>query len=270
MEVIMGNIDKLDSINNSNGITLIRSTASGALSKAWYRIGDKTCLVKGDSIYCYEPFSEAYASIIADILGVRHIKYELDYAYKYPEVETTKHGIVSICEMYNIGKGNSRLSLWDYICEVCGERALNPRMITSDDAFSITLELNKNVVNKIFDVLYFDSIICNVDRHMRNIELIRDDNRYIVDAIPVFDCGSSLLYTNSNDWDNDACSAFKYTHSEQVKQIIDSGYVNNISKVPNFFDLFEFRASDIFKLDPREGIKDKLIDFLKERIALYV
>lgn len=146
----MGNIDKLNSINNSNGITLIRSTASGALSKAWYRIGDKTCLVKGDSIFCYEPFSEAYASIIADILGVRHIKYELDYAYKYPEVETTKHGIVSICEMYSIGKGNSRLSLWDYICEVCGERALNPRMITSDDAFSITLELNKSVVNKIF------------------------------------------------------------------------------------------------------------------------
>lgn len=80
----MGNIDKLNSINNSNGITLIRSTAPGTLSKTWYRIGDKTCLVKGDSIFCYEPFSEAYASIIADILGVRHIKYELDYAYKYP------------------------------------------------------------------------------------------------------------------------------------------------------------------------------------------
>lgn len=34
MEVIMGNIDKLNSINNSNGITLIKSTAPGALSKA--------------------------------------------------------------------------------------------------------------------------------------------------------------------------------------------------------------------------------------------
>ena len=50
-------------------------------------------------------------------------------------METTKHGIVSICEMYNIGKGNSRLSLWDYICEACGERVLNPRMITSDLEF---------------------------------------------------------------------------------------------------------------------------------------
>lgn len=30
----MGNIDKLNSINNSNGITLIKSTAPGALSKA--------------------------------------------------------------------------------------------------------------------------------------------------------------------------------------------------------------------------------------------
>lgn len=266
----MGNIDKLNSINNSNGITLIRSTASGALSKAWYKIGDKTCLVKGYSMFCYEPFSEAYASIIADVLGVKHIEYELDYAYKYPEVEATKHGIVSVCEMYNIGKGSSRLALWDYICEVCNERALNPRMITTDDAFSITLELDRSVVNKIFDILYFDAIICNVDRHMRNIELIRDTNRNIVNVVPVFDCGSSLLCTNSNDWQNDVCSAFKYTHKEQVEQIIGTGYVSAINRVPDFFDLFEFGAKDIFELDPREGIKDKLIDFLKERIALYV
>jgi hipA-like C-terminal domain len=142
-------------------------------------------------MFCYEPFSEAYASVIADVLGVKHIRYELDYAYKYPEVETTKHGIVSACEIYDIGEGNSRLSLWDYICEVCNERVLNPRMITTDDAFSITLELDRSVVNKIFDVLYFDAIICNVDRHMRNIELIRDAGRNIVNAVPVFDCGSS-------------------------------------------------------------------------------
>lgn len=42
----MSSINKLNSVNNSNGITLIRSTASVVLSKAWYKIGDKTCLVK--------------------------------------------------------------------------------------------------------------------------------------------------------------------------------------------------------------------------------
>lgn len=266
----MSSLDKLRAANNSNSITLIRSTASGTLSKAWYKIGDKTCLVKGDSIFCYEPFSEAYASVVADILGARHIKYELDFAYKYPEVETTKHGIVSVCEMYNIGKGNSRITLWDYICEVCNERALNPRMITTDDAFSLTLGLDKSIVSKIFDILYFDAIICNVDRHMRNIELIRDTSRNIVNVIPVFDCGSSLLYTNSNDWDNDVCSAFKYTHKEQIGQLINTGYVSAINRVPDFFDLFEFGAKDIFELDPREGIKDKIIDFLEERVDLYV
>ena len=266
----MSNIGKLNSANNSNSINLIRSTASGALSKAWYKIGDKTCLVKGDSIFCYEPFSEAYASIIADILGVRHIKYELDYASKYPEVETTKHGIVSVCEMYRIGEGNSRLSLWDYICGVCNERALNPRMITTDDAFNITIELDKDVINKVFDVLYFDAIICNVDRHMRNIELVCDSDDRVIDILPVFDCGASLLYTNSNDWYNDVCSAFKYTHREQVEQIVSNGYIRTINKVPDFFDLFESRSKDIFELDTREGIKDRLINFLKERVKLYV
>ena len=266
----MSSLDKLRAANDSSRITLIRSTASGALSKAWYKIGDKTCLVKGDSMFCYEPFSEAYASVIADILGVRHIKYELDYAYKYPEVETTKHGIVSVCDIYKVEDGNSRLALWDYICSVCESRALNPRMITTDEVFDITLELDNDVVNKIFDVLYFDAIVCNVDRHMRNIELISNSDDVVVDVLPVFDCGASLLYTNSNDWYNDVCSAFKYTHKEQVEQIKRSGYANTMTKVSNFSDLFESSAKDIFRLDPREGIKDKLINFLKERIELYV
>ena len=32
--------------------------------------------------------------------------------------------------------------------------------------------LPMNIQQKIFEILHFDSIICNVDRHMRNIELV--------------------------------------------------------------------------------------------------
>ena len=271
MLVILIYIEELMIANrNSENISLIRSTASGSLSKAWYNINGKTCLVKGDSIFCYEPFSEAYASIVADILNVPHIRYAINDAAKFREVETTSKGFVSVCELYNIEQDYSRITLWDYICESCRGRALNPRMINTDDAFSIMLELDKYVVDRIFSVLHFDAIICNVDRHMCNIELIRDTDGHICSSLPVFDCSSSLLYTNSNDWENDACSAFKTTHAEQVKQIINHGYVSKISKVDNFKELFEYKAKHVFEVDPRKDIKDRLLDFLGERVCRYV
>ena len=267
----MSKIDEL-TLANSKGenITLIKSTASGSLSKAWYNINGKMCLVKGDSMFCYEPFSEAYASIVADIFKVPHIRYKVDLAAKFSEVEATSKGFVSVCELYSIEKDYSRISLWDYICEVCRNRVLNPRMLTANDAFSIMLELDKEVIDRIFDILYFDAIICNVDRHMNNIELIRDADGCICRAMPVFDCGNSLLYTNSNDWDNDACSAFKNTHSAQVAQIMENGYTSRINKVNDFKVVFENRAKDIFKVDPRKDIKDRILNFLEERICRYV
>lgn len=267
----MSKIDELALANKSNeSISLIRSTASGSLSKAWYNINGNVCLVKGDSMFCYEPFSEAYASIVADILNVPHIKYTIDEATKFSEVETTSKGFVSVCELYNIADSYSRITLWDYICEVCRDRVLNPRMINTDDAFSIMLELDKDVIARIFSVLHFDAIICNVDRHMCNIELVRDADGYICSSMPVFDCGNSLLYTNSNDWENDACSAFRNTHAGQFNLILNNGYVSRINKVDNFKELFEYKAKHIFEVDPRKGIKDRLLDFLEERICRYV
>lgn len=143
-------------------------------------------------------------------------------------------------------------------------------MLTLDEIFEYLLMLPMNIQQKIFEILHFDSIICNVDRHMRNIELVSNKHGDIVDVIPIFDCGASLLYTNSNDWDYDSCSAFKITHKEQVIQIYEHKYVNKAKVSSNTVSEFKDRAYNIFKCDSRPCIEDKILSFLEKRIKLYV
>ena len=59
-------------------------------------------------------------------------------------------------------------------------------MLTLDEIFEYLLMLPMNIQQKIFEILHFDSIICNVDRHMRNIELVSNKHGDIVDVIPIF------------------------------------------------------------------------------------
>ena len=267
----MDAISKLEELSKLNNIKLISLGSKGALSKAWYCINDDIVLVKGNSLYSYEPFSEAYASILADLLGFEHISYWLDSSLGYFDVVTYSDiGYVSLCKYYALDKGLFRLSFFDYVCEKCKGTAIKPKMLTLDEIFEYLLMLPMNIQQKIFEILHFDSIICNVDRHMRNIELVSNKHGVIVDVIPIFDCGASLLYTNSNDWDYDSCSAFKITHKEQVRQIYEHRYVNKAKISSNTVSEFKDKAYNIFKCDSRPCIEDKILSFIEKRIKLYV
>lgn len=52
----MDAILKLEELSKLNNIKLISLGSKGALSKAWYYINDDIVLVKGNSLYSYEPF----------------------------------------------------------------------------------------------------------------------------------------------------------------------------------------------------------------------
>lgn len=182
----MDAISKLEELSKLNNIKLISLGSKGALSKAWYCINDDIVLVKGNSLYSYEPFSEAYASILADLLGFEHISYWLDSSLGYFDVVTYSDiGYVSLCKYYALDKGLFRLSFFDYVCEKCKGTAIKPKMLTLDEIFEYLLMLPMNIQQKIFEILHFDSIICNVDRHMRNIELVSNKHGDIVDVIPI-------------------------------------------------------------------------------------
>lgn len=91
-----------------------------------------------------------------------------------------------MCKYYALDKGLFRLSFFDYVCGKCNGTAIKPKMLTLDEIFEYLLMLPMNIQQKIFEILHFDSIICNVDRHMRNIELVSNKHGDIVDVIPIF------------------------------------------------------------------------------------
>ena len=75
-------------------------TSRGILSKAWYKIDGKLCLVKGNSVdqngvIGHEPYSEVMASNIAEFLHFNHLPYYLMRANLFPDVKVhrLKHAL---------------------------------------------------------------------------------------------------------------------------------------------------------------------------------
>ena len=76
-------------------------TSRGVLSKGWYCIEGKTFMVKGNSITeagtaGYEPYSEAMASLIAQVLKLPHVEYTLMPAQFFPDIKTYSCDVVSV------------------------------------------------------------------------------------------------------------------------------------------------------------------------------
>lgn len=97
----MNPIEKLGALANDN-IRLINMTSKGLLSKGWFNINGKICLVKGNLDW-HEPYSEVLASNLAEVLGLRHITYWLEPASIFSSIKTyynCEH--VSVCEKYEL------------------------------------------------------------------------------------------------------------------------------------------------------------------------
>lgn len=159
-------------------------TTEGMIAKCWTIIDGKIYLLKKSTEWNgKEVYSEYYIGQIAEIMGFEHIKYDIiDY---YGD-------IVSCCQLFtdeNIG----------FIpMEDCLERK---------DKFKTDISLLK-VVSQIYpreklaDLMLFDSLIYNIDRHLRNFGMLIDNNtKKILRPAPIFDNGNSiitLINENSN------------------------------------------------------------------------
>ena len=151
-------------------------TTEGMLAKCWNIIDGKICLLKKSTEWNdKEIYSEYYMGQITEIMGFEHIKYDIiDY---YGD-------IVSCCQLFtdeNIG----------FIpMEDCLERK---------DKFKTDISLLK-VVSQIYpreklaDLMLFDSLIYNTDRHLRNFGMLIDNNtKKILKPAPIFDNGNSII-----------------------------------------------------------------------------
>lgn len=153
-------------------------TTGGMLPKAWRFInGEGIYLYKGgNDILTYggnEPYSEYYASQIAEQMGLNAVYYDL---------ENWKGILASKCKLFS-SIDVSYVPIWRVIPDITIKKAL-------DYYDSLGAEYGEQIRS----MLMFDALIYNEDRHFGNFGLLRDNKtgEFIAPA-PMFDHGHALF-----------------------------------------------------------------------------
>ena len=137
-------------------------TTNGMLAKCWRRIDGNVLLYKsgteGASNTGFEPYSEFYASQIAEAMGLGHV------------LSRFKGRLCSTCPLFTSDR-------YGYVPA--------GRVVSRDEALADP---------RFADIFFFDAVIFNTDRHMGNFGyLVDNDTNEIVGAAPIFDNGYGLF-----------------------------------------------------------------------------
>ena len=152
-------------------------TTNGMLPKCWRRLKGKVMLFKGGTTGAAntgnEPYSEFYAAQIAKQMGLNHVPYTLG---KWKGI------ICSVCELFT-SKEYSYIPVG--------------RFITSG-GFEAVIEFYRNLgdrfYNEFVDMIVFDAVVSNTDRHYGNFGfLVDNETNQIAAPAPLFDHGNALF-----------------------------------------------------------------------------
>ena len=236
-------------------------TTNGMLPKGWRFIdGDGIYLYKGGSIGFSnggkEPYIEYYASQIAEKMGINHINYDLEkwkniLASKCPLFTDIDTSFIPIGRLVKNGTLNKVIEYYD--------------------------SLGKEFSNQIRDMLVFDALIMNEDRHLGNFGVLIDNHSgKIIAPAPVFDNGLSLLcyiskgkttLDETREYANTRLSAYGLSFDAIVKEVITERQKKKLRKMINF----KFKRHDKYNLDNELLnnleiiIQERLLRFLKDQ-----
>lgn len=175
-------------------------TSSGALKKCWVNRPDGIYLLKGDDFLRRpdgrsQATMEYYAAQIADAMHFKHIGYDLEeFHHRNGEKE-----IICNCKLFtteDVGFVNAYDFFRDKNVNIDDE---NPSQIDIQEKMAHTYGLEAYQ-----DMMVFDSLICNQDRHLGNFGYFIDNNtgKYLRPGL-LFDNGFSLLLgAAQNDLDH--------------------------------------------------------------------
>lgn len=153
-------------------------TTNGMLPKAWRFIpGEGIYLYKGGTFGAAntgnEPYSEYYASQVAQAMGLNAVTYEL---------ENWKGITASRCKLFT-----DIDTAYIPIGRIVREGGLKACL----DYYK---ELGEGPYEQVKSMLVFDAVIYNEDRHFGNFGVLRDNHSgEIIGAAPIFDNGLSLF-----------------------------------------------------------------------------
>lgn len=200
--------------SNVSGLTSSPEfTTNGMLPKCWRRIGGKILLYKGGTMGAAntgnEPYSEFYAYQIGKILGINAVPYSLS---------KWKNTLCSTCELFT-SKDVSFVPV-GRIVRSGGMQAVK----------AYYKALGPEFENALHDMLIFDALIFNTDRHYGNFGFLIDsrENRIIAPA-PLFDHGNSLFNFAGTDALKNRAHFLKYAKT-QMPCVYDD-YVAEAKKV---------------------------------------
>jgi hypothetical protein len=164
--------------SNVSGLTSSPEfTTNGMLPKCWRRVDGKILLYKGGTMGASntgnEPYSEFYAYQIGKILGINVVPYSLS---------KWKNTLCSTCELFT-SKDVSFVPV-GRIVRFGGMQAVK----------AYYKELGTDFEKALNEMLIFDALIFNTDRHYGNFGFLVDShtNRILAPA-PLFDHGNSLF-----------------------------------------------------------------------------
>jgi hypothetical protein len=252
-------------------------TTSGSYPKAWRNVGDRVVLYKAGNYPLYEgfanddlgPFSEYFAAQVAEQAGLTHIPYGLD---------TWKGHLASTCELFTDAR-HSFVSFYD-----ATKRSGVP------DCLATCALFGEKALDSYLDMLVFDSIILNDDRHVGNFGFMRDNmTGALVGFAPLFDQNRSLFPTDMDrdlpDWENKshfmAPAGSNITFDKLVPSIITERQHEWLRKLLEFSPrqdpehsvserrlraigrLVRYRASEMLRL-PCQDIEDVMKTIEKE------
>ena len=159
-------------------------TTNGMLPKCWRRISGKIILYKGGTSGASnagnEPFSEFYAYQVAQAMGINAVPYGLSQF---------KGILCSTCELFT-SRDTSYIPIG--------------RVVTRGGMKAIIeyyRHMGSDFEKALRDMLVFDAIVCNTDRHFGNFGLLVDSRTNQIKApAPLFDHGNSLFNYAGSDF----------------------------------------------------------------------
>lgn len=239
--------------NNTIG-TIPELTTNGTLRKAWRNRPDGIYLYKGGlhgfSNMGNEPYSEFYASQVGQAMSLNIIPYDLDMWEKE---------LASTCKLF------TSINTSFVPMHAC---------IKGDFSLMKCANFFKNINEKAYDdfcnMIVFDALIYNTDRHTNNFGVLRDNATGKLEGMaPLFDHGYSIFDENREKYLKDLDSLKKYGQSllpalgssfeEEVKLFLGSKQRQMLRKLVGF----KFRRHPLYNL-PDQQIK-LFEEFIQER-----
>lgn len=201
-------------------------TTNGMLRKCWRRLNKKIYLYKGGTSGAAnagkEPYSEFYAAQIAKRMGLKHISYGL---------AKWKGLLCSTCELFtdiNTSFVPMQKFLTDY---------------SLTEVVKILKNYGEDYYNEFADMLVFDALIFNTDRHYGNFGFLVDNStNKPIGFAPIFDNGMSLFnfamdedLQNIQEYAKTRRPAFEgVSYEELVKTFLSARQMEKLRHMINF------------------------------------